>query len=100
VAVRDQRPDRRHLPARVSLEMFPARGIVAVFEAPRDASSLAVSRRDTCHRRRESSLVAVRIAFNRQPPGTPPSGEGEIQIRLCPSAQPSPRGAVAVDMRM
>jgi hypothetical protein len=54
-------PDRRHLPARVSLEMLPARGRVAVFEAPRDASSLADSRRDSCLRCREPGPETVCI---------------------------------------
>jgi hypothetical protein len=52
------------MPARVSLEMLPARGRVASFEAPRDASSLAANRRGSSHRRRKPGLEAVRIAMD------------------------------------
>jgi hypothetical protein len=53
--------DRRHLPARVSDEMFPARGRVAVFEAPRDASSPDGRWLDSCQRRFEPGQEAVCI---------------------------------------
>jgi len=41
--------------------MFPARGRVAVFELPRDASSLADGWRDSCHRRCELGRETVCI---------------------------------------
>jgi hypothetical protein len=39
------RPDRPRLPALVSLDRFPARGRIAGFPAPCDASRPAVGRR-------------------------------------------------------
>jgi hypothetical protein len=44
--------------------MFPARGRVAVFELPSDASSLADSRRTTCQRRCEPGRETVCIVIS------------------------------------
>ena len=70
--------DRPALPARESLERLPARGMVAMFEAPRDASSLAVIRRGTSHRRREPCQKAVRIDVTGYLRDDLPRGEGEM----------------------
>ena len=65
-------------------------GRVAVFEAPRDASSLAVSRRSTCMRRREPGQKAVRIAILGEPPGTFPAGRGVEDFIIAREATPRP----------
>ena len=84
-------PDRPALPARVSSERLPARGRVTGFKAPHDASSLAVNRRDWVQRRREPSLMAVRIAIPGYLPGRPPRGKDERTPLSTRDA--TPRGA-------
>ena len=102
----DRAPDRRHLPARASDEMFPARGRVAVFEAPRDASSLDGRWLDSGQRRREPGLEAVCIDTSdtsRDTSGeegvdasiintkaTPPERAPRTLSRACKAASPAP----------
>src|SRR3954447_7651645 len=75
-------------PARVSLEMLPARGRVAVFEAPRDASSLADSRRDSCLRCREPGPETVCIVKSDTSRGHLRARRGVMPSLSAPAATP------------
>src|SRR5262245_35192850 len=74
-------PDRRLKPARVSLEMLPARARVAGLPAPPDASTPAVGRRSMSSRRRRLRLSAVRIVTVGCLRGRPPRGGDDPIIR-------------------
>lgn len=89
--------DRRHLPARVSDERFPARGRVAVFEAPRDASSLADRWLDSCQRRCEPSPEAVCIGKSDTSRDTPRKGWSGC-LQYAHGGNPLQREPLAIDM--
>jgi len=81
-------PEPPQRPALESLERLPARGRLTGFEAPRDASSLAVIRRIDSVRRRKPWPKADRIAISPLPPGTPMHGGGVENSIMNPPRKP------------